>query len=166
MCRHTQTHVQLILHQDPHIIFWKTPFCAADIQPVPLHGFILSALGTLRVTTRYTSKHWPLPSMPKQSSEFSTWFTVFHWILQSTHAVSSCQSMVAKECSLLCGKAYNYFTLFSFIIAAYLFMLFFSWHPLGCTCPWLPNFDYRGWDFMRKKTLLFFSLIFCYYIEK
>lgn len=53
-----------------------------------------------------------------------------------------------------------------FITAAYLFMLFFSWHPLSCTCPWLPNFDYRRWDFIRKKMWLLFSLIFCCYLDK
>lgn len=66
------------------------------------------------LTISYASKHWPLPFEPKQSSEFSTQFTAFHWILQSTHAVANWHSMVAKECAFLCGKAHNHFALFFF----------------------------------------------------
>lgn len=76
------------------------------------------------LASSYISKYRQLPSKPKQPSEFSTWFTVFHWILQSIHAVSSWQSMVAKECSLLCGKAHNHFTLFSYYSSLFVHAVF------------------------------------------
>lgn len=159
------THVQLVVHQDSYVIFCKTAFYTADTQPILLHGFMPSALGALQVTDHQLHFKTLTATLWAQAVQW-----VFHLVcsfpLDLTHAVASWQSMVAKECSLICGIAHNHFALFSFITATYLFMLFFSWHPLSCICPWLPNFDYRSWDFIRKKMWLFFSLLFCYYIDK
>lgn len=146
-------------------------FCGAPTLAVLLQRFIPLTLGHCKwLTTGYTSNHWPCPL---RSGLWALSSVNFPHSLQFC-SVSNCTSMlllaeqfmVAKECASLCGKEYNHFSLFSFITAAYLVMLFFSWHPLSCTCPCLLTFNDRSWDFIRKKMWLFFSLIFCHFIEK
>jgi len=69
-----RTHVQLAVHQNPHVIFCKTAFYAANSLPLLLHEFIPSALRILRLITSYTSKDRLLLFEPKQFSGLSTWF--------------------------------------------------------------------------------------------
>lgn len=141
--------VQLVVQQAPSAIFCRMAFCGTPTLAVLLHRFIPLTLGHCKwLTTGYTSNHWPrslrqgLWTLSSVNFPHSLQFCSVSY--STSMQLLAEKFMVAKECATLCGKEYNHFSLFSFITAAYLVMLFFSWHPLSCTCPCLLTFDNRS----------------------
>lgn len=122
--------VPLVVQQDPDAIFCRMAFCAAPTTAV-LHRFIPLNLGALQMTDYqytdyyYTSNHWPCPLSPGRSANFLHRLQLCSVSYSMSMLLLAEQFIVAKECSSLCGKEYNHFSLFSFITAAYLVMLFF-----------------------------------------